>query len=176
MILAGEARRWFPSATYATVPCAIGRHHALALHEAGSPEPARPRLLDRVREAIRARHCSRGTEKAYVHWNKRYIFFQGKRHPAEMGAVEVSRFLTFLAVDEKVAASTQNRALAALLFLYRRVLDIELPWLDDVVRAKWPKRRQSSTRPLILLSRTTPPFNVVQETSRWAAGGRVTHP
>jgi hypothetical protein len=74
-----------------TVSCAVGRRHALALREAGPPEPARPRLLDRVREAIRARHYSRRTEKAYVHWIKRYIFFHGKRHPAEMGAVEVSR-------------------------------------------------------------------------------------
>jgi site-specific recombinase XerD len=99
----------------------------------------RPRLLDRVREAIRARHYSRRTEKAYVHWIRRYILFHGKRHPAEMGAAEVTSFLTSLAVDGKVAASTQNQALSALLFLYREVLVIELPWLDDVVRAKRPQ-------------------------------------
>ena len=79
-------------------------------------EPAaRPRLLDRVREAVRTRHYSRRTEKAYTHWIKRYIFFHGKRHPAEMGAAEVSAFLTALAVQSKVAASTQNQALSALL-------------------------------------------------------------
>jgi integron integrase len=105
-----------------------------------SPPPARPpRLLDRVRDAIRARHFSRRTEKAYVHWTKRYIFFHGKRHPAEMGAPEVTAFLTSLAVQDKVAASTQNQALSALLFLYRAVLGLDLPWLDDIVRAKRPQ-------------------------------------
>jgi len=85
----------------------------------GSPKP---RLLDRVRAAIRARHYSRRTEEAYVAWIRRYIFFHGKRHPAEMGAPEILRFLTSLAVDRKVAASTQNQALSALLFLYRAVV------------------------------------------------------
>jgi integron integrase len=85
---------------------------------------------------VRARHYSRRTEKAYVHWIKRYKVFHGKRHPAEMGAVEVAAFLTSLAVRDKLAASTQNQALSALLFLYREVLGTDLPWLDDVVRAK----------------------------------------
>jgi hypothetical protein len=102
----------------------------------GSPPAARPpRLLDRVREAIRSRHYSRRTEKAYVHWIRRFIFFHGKRHPVEMGAAEVTAFLTSLAVQDKVAASTQNQALSALLFLYREVLGVDLPWLEDVVRA-----------------------------------------
>src|SRR5262245_3055169 len=101
----------------------------------GPPEPPKPRLLDRVRHAIEARRYSRRTEKAYVHWIKRYIFFHGKRHPAEMGAAEVAAFLTSLAVQGKVAASTQNQALSALLFLYREVLGIDLPWFDEVVRA-----------------------------------------
>jgi integron integrase len=92
-----------------------------------------------VHGAIRARHYSRRTEKAYVHWIRRYIFFHGKRHPLEMGAPEVTAFLTSLAVRDRVAASTQNQALNALLFLYRQVLDVELPWLDDVVRAKRPR-------------------------------------
>jgi integrase len=92
-----------------------------------------------VREAIRARHYSPRTEKAYVHWIKRYIFFHGKRHPAEMGAAEVSVFLTSLALHDKVAASTQNQALSALLFLYREVLGVELAWLNDIVRAKRPQ-------------------------------------
>ncbi len=95
----------------------------------------KPRLLDLVREAIRTRHYSRRTEEAYVSWIKRYIFFHEKRHPVEMGAPEVGRFLTSLAVDGRVAASTQNQALSALLFLYRDVLAVDLPWLDGVVRA-----------------------------------------
>jgi integron integrase len=111
---------------------------ALGVHEAGPAGAPKPRLLDRVREAIRTRHYSRRTEKAYVHWIKRYIFFHGKRHPAELGAPEVTAFLTSLAVHDQVAASTQNQALSALLFLYREVLGVELPWLDDVVRAKRP--------------------------------------
>ena len=111
----------------------------LAVRETGPADLPKPRLLDRVREAIRIRHYSRRTEKAYVHWIKRYIFFHGKRHPAEMGAAEVTAFLTSLAVHSKVAASTQNQALSALLFLYREVLGVELPWLDDVVRAKRPQ-------------------------------------
>jgi integron integrase len=93
-----------------------------------------------VRESIRARHYSRRTEVAYVHWIRRYIFFHGKRHPAEMGASELTQFLSALAVEGKVAASTQNQALSALLFLYCDVLHQELPWLDGVVRAKHPTR------------------------------------
>jgi len=100
----------------------------------------KPRLLDQVREAVRARHYSCRTEKAYIHWIKRYIFFHGKRHPAELGASEVTAFLTSLAVHDKVAASTQNQTLSALLFLYREVLSVELPWLADIIiRAKRPQ-------------------------------------
>jgi integron integrase len=98
----------------------------------------RPKLLDRVREAMRLRHASRSTEKSYVGWIRRYIFFHNKRHPAEMGAPEVTSFLSSLAVQGQVAASTQNQALSALLFLYRHVLHQDLPWLEDVVRAKRP--------------------------------------
>jgi integron integrase len=103
---------------------------------AGPAIPPKPRLLDRVRLALRARHGSRRTEKTYVAWIRRYILFHGKRHPAEMGAAEITQFLSSLAVDRNVAASTQNQALSALLFLYRNVLEQELPWLDGVVRAK----------------------------------------
>jgi integron integrase len=110
----------------------------LAVCETPAVWAPKPRLLDRVREAIRARHYSRRTEKAYVGWIKRYIFFHGKRHPAEMGGPEVTRFLTTLAVEGRVAASTQNQALNALLFLYRVVLEQDLPWLDDVIRARRP--------------------------------------
>jgi hypothetical protein len=88
-----------PSATYATVPCAIGRRHALAFHEAGPPRTPKPRLLDRVRAAARLRHYSRRTEATYVAWIRRYIFFHGKRHLAELGAAEVTRFLSALAVE-----------------------------------------------------------------------------
>ena len=109
------------------------------LRETPRAEAPRPKLNDRLRHAVRARHYSRRTEKAYVHWTKRYIFFHGKRHPAEMGAAEVTAFLTALAVRERVAASTQNQALNALLFLYREILGVELPWLDDLVRAKRPQ-------------------------------------
>ena len=98
------------------------------------------RLVDRLREAIRARHYSRQTEKAYWYWIRYFIFFHGKRHPAEMGAAEVSAFLSWLATDRNVAAATQNQALSALLFLYRVVLGIELPWLGDLVRAQRPVR------------------------------------
>jgi integron integrase len=107
-----------------------------AVREAPLPGAPSPRLLDRLRGAVRARHYSRRTEKAYVAWVRRYILFHGKRHPLEMGGAEVSQFLTSLAVDGRVAASTQNQALNALLFLYRNVLEQDLPWLDRVVRAK----------------------------------------
>ncbi len=93
-----------------------------------------------MREAIRLRHGSRSTEKSYVGWIRRYILFHGKRHPSEMGAPEVTRFLNSLAVEGKVAASTHNQALSALLFFYRHVLDQDLLWLDDVVRARRPRR------------------------------------
>jgi integron integrase len=123
-----------PEKAYATRPSSRGA----AVREAGpGPAPA-PRLLDRVRLAIRARHYSRRTETAYVHWIRRYIVFHGKRHPSEMGAVEVTAFLSALAVQSKVAASTQNQAMNAVLFLYREVLGVALPWLDDIVRAKRP--------------------------------------
>lgn len=99
-----------------------------------------PRLLDRVRDRTRALHYSLSTERAYVEWIRRYILFHGKRHPADMGKAEVEAFLTWLAVERQVAASTQNQALAAVLFLYRQVLERDLPWLQDVVRAKRPQR------------------------------------
>ncbi len=104
------------------------------------PVQHKPKLLDRVRAAIRSRHYSRRTEEAYVHWIKRFIFFHGVRHPAEMGEAEVTRFLSSLAVEFQVSASTQNQALSALLFLYRQVLQHPLPWLDNIVPAKQPVR------------------------------------
>lgn len=101
---------------------------------------AEPKLLDQVAARIRTKHYSRRTEQAYLDWIKRYIFHHGKRHPKEMGAVEVEDFLSFLAVSRNVSASTQNQAKSALLFLYKEVLGIELPWLDNVTQAKVPKR------------------------------------
>lgn len=95
-----------------------------------------PRLLDQVRAAIRTRHYSLRTEEAYCHWIKRFILFHGKRHPIDMGATEIEAFLSALATDRGVSASTQNQALAAMLFLYREVLDRDLPWLDGITRAK----------------------------------------
>jgi integron integrase len=90
--------------------------------------------------ALRARHYSFRTEEAYVAWIKRFIFFHGKTHPSAMGPDDVNAFLTSLAVDGDVAASTQNQALAAILFLYRHVLNDPLPWLNDLVRAQRPAR------------------------------------
>jgi integrase len=99
-----------------------------------------PKLLDQVRERIRAKHYSIRTEEAYVDWAKRFILFHNKRHPKEMGAVEVEAFLSYLAVERHVSASTQNQAKAALLFLYKEVLNVDLPWLKEVVEAKAAKR------------------------------------
>jgi len=99
-----------------------------------------PKLLDQLRGRIRVKHYSIRTEQAYVQWVKRYLFFHGMRHPKEMGKPEVEAFLTALAVERNVAASTQGQALAALLFLYKEVLHIELPWLDEVTRAKRPSK------------------------------------
>src|SRR5512134_1741325 len=94
------------------------------------------RLLEEVQFRIRARHMSFRTEKTYLHWIRRYIRYHKRRHPREMGGREVEDFLTSLAVTNQVSASTQNQALAAILFLYREVLEMDLPWLADVIRAK----------------------------------------
>lgn len=99
-----------------------------------------PRLLDRLREAIRVRHYSIRTEEAYVQWVRRYIYFHGKRHPADLGEHHVNQFLSHLAVKGRVAASTQNQALCALVFLYRHVLEKELGEFGEIVRAKRPVR------------------------------------
>lgn len=103
-------------------------------------QPGQPRLMDRVRDRCRVRHLSLSTEQTYVGWIRRFILFHNKRHPLHMGAAEVSAFLTHLAVDGHVAASNQNQALSALLFLYREVLEQHFGWLENVVRAKKPRR------------------------------------
>ncbi len=99
-----------------------------------------PKLLDQVRDKLRVKHYAIRTEQSYVDWIKRYIYFHDKTHPKDLGAQNVEAFLTHLAVVGKVAASTQNQAKSALLFLYREVLEIQLPWLDNVTQAKAPKK------------------------------------
>ena len=98
------------------------------------------RLLDQIRDRLRVKHYSMRTEYSYLQWIRRFIFFHGKKHPREMGGPQVEAFLSHLATVGRVAASTQNQALSALLFLYREVLQVGLPWMDGVVRAKRPKR------------------------------------
>lgn len=102
----------------------------------GAPEPQPPRLMEQLRDSLRVRHYSLRTERAYFEWARRFILFHGKRHPRDMGAMEVQAFLTHLAVERHVSPSTQNQAKAALVFLYRHVLDVDLPWLDEVIHAK----------------------------------------
>jgi integron integrase len=108
---------------------------------AAAPEPGQPgHLQHALVSAIRTRHYSRRTEQAYWHWTRQFVLWSGKRHPVDMGAPEIGAFLTHLATERNVSASTQRQALAALLFLYREALQIELPWVDNIVRAKQPQR------------------------------------
>jgi integron integrase len=100
---------------------------------------SQPGLLTVARERMRTRHLALRTEHAYLQWFRRYLAFHNRRHPRELGAPEVEQFLTHLALDRKVSAATQNQALQALLFLYRHVLEVELPWLNDVTRASHSK-------------------------------------
>ncbi len=121
-----------------------------------------PKLFDRVRERIRVKHYSLRTEDAYLHWARRFVLFHGKRHPREMGGPEVEAFLSHLATTGQVSPSTQNQALSALLFLYREVLEIELPWLDGVVRAKRPKQL-----PVVLTEREVRALLARLDGTRW---------
>jgi hypothetical protein len=105
------------------------------------PSSTKIKLLDQVRQAIRVRHYSLQTEKAYVHWIKRFVLFHKKRHPQEMGTTEIGSFLSHLAVKEHVAASTQNQALCALLFLYKEVLHQELGQIEGLVWASLGKEK-----------------------------------
>jgi integron integrase len=102
--------------------------------------PQSPKLLDQVRDRLRVKHYSIRTETQYIQWIKRFILFHGKRHPKDMGAPEIEAYLTHLAVAGNVAAATQNQALSAILFLYRDVLGMDLPWMTKITRAKRPKR------------------------------------
>jgi site-specific recombinase XerD len=105
-----------------------------------APSPDKPKLLEQVRNVIRRKHFSIRTEQAYTDWIRRFILFHGKRHPREMSETEVTGFLSHLARDGNVAASTQNQALSALLFLYKEVLKQEIGWLEGVERPKKPAR------------------------------------
>lgn len=104
------------------------------------PQPQPPRLLDQVRQSLRLKHFSLKTEKSYVHYIRDFILFHNKQHPKDMGADEIRAYLSHLAIERHVAASTQTVALSALLFLYRQVLQIELPYIDEIERAKRPER------------------------------------
>ena len=117
----------------------------LAAAPTASVESSQPRLLDRVRTEIRTRHYALRTEQTYVHWIRRFILFHDKRHPQDMGAAEVGRFLSHLATERNVAASTQNQAKSALLFLYGQVLKIDLPWMNEIVGG-----RTQRTLPVVL--------------------------
>lgn len=116
----------------------------MATHPPGNPAP---RLLDQVRERARYLHFSLRTERAYVYWIRFYIRWHGLRHPRELGAPEVQAFLTMLATQRRVSASTHNQALSALLFLYREVLGVRLEWMDQLQRPSTPKRIPSVLTP-----------------------------
>lgn len=105
-----------------------------------------PRLLDRLHAEIRLRHYSIRTEEAYVDWSRRFTLFHAKRHPQDMGVEEVTAFLTHLAAERNVSASTQNQAKAALLFLYGQILKVDLPWPSHCRR---PRLRQEPARRLV---------------------------
>lgn len=120
---------------------ALARDDGAARLVVAAPEPGQPgHLKYQVVSAIRVRHYSRRTEQAYWHWTKQFVLWAGRRHPLEMGAPEIGQFLSYLATERDVSASTQRQALAALLFLYREALQVELPWVDGIVRAKQPQR------------------------------------
>lgn len=101
-----------------------------------SPVIGSPKLLEQVRERLRVKHYALRTERSYLQWIRQFIYFHNKRHPRDMAAAEIEAFLSYLAVDRQVSPATQNQALSALLFLYKEVLVIQLPWLDGIVRAK----------------------------------------
>jgi integrase len=128
------------------------------------PEPVKPKLLVQLSHAIRARHYAVRTERAYVGWIRRFILFHGKRHPSELGGPEIAAFLTNLAIERRVSASTQNQALAAILFLYKEVLERDLLWIGPVIHAKRPRRLpvvMSRDEVSVLLGRLTGPTRLI---------------
>ena len=121
--------------------CALARGDGSARTAVAVPQPGeRGHLQHALVSAIRTLHYSRRTEQAYWHWTRQFVLWSGKRHPLEMGAPEVGEFLSHLATERGVSASTQRQAKAALLFLYQHALQVELPWIDDIVTAKQPHR------------------------------------
>jgi len=126
------------------------------------------KLLDQVRDTIQLKHYSIRTEEAYVRWIKRYILYHGKRHPKDMGTPEIEAFLTHLAVDQKVAASTQNQALNAILFLYREVLKQDLEGRIDAIRAKRPKQLPT----VLTREEVSQVLNAMSGTPQLIAGGK----
>jgi site-specific recombinase XerD len=135
------------------------------------PTIPKPKLLDQVRQAIRTRHYSPKTEESYVHWIKRFIFFHNKRHPAEMSEKEIAQFLSSLASELHVSASTQNQALNAILFLYRDVLRKEIGYIDGVIRAKRPHRL-----PVVLTRQEVKSILAVLDHSDWLMVMLLTEP
>jgi integron integrase len=125
---------------YGVIQNIMGQGPDSAIYSPGAPDKREKKLIDRFRDAVRSRHYSRRTEKTYWYWVRYFIFFHSKRHPAEMGAEQVSAFLSWLATERNGAAATQNQALSALLFLYKQVLGKDLPWFKDLVRATRPVR------------------------------------
>jgi len=120
------------------------------------------KLLDQVRYVIRVKHFSIRTEESYVNWIRKFILFHNKRHPIEMGETDISQFLTYLAVKKRVAASTQNQALSAILFLYRDVLKKDIGWLDDLERAKRPAKL-----PVVFTKREVNDILIRLEGTKW---------
>ena len=125
---------------------------------------AQPKLLEQYRERLRVKHYSLRTEEAYLHWARRFIYFHAKRHPRDMGGLEVEAFLSHLATEGRVAPSTQNQALAALLFLYREVLAKELPWMEGIVRAK-----RTARVPVVLTENEVRALLAQLDGTRWLA-------
>jgi integron integrase len=139
LVVLGRAASAVPAAEARQPPRRAVRRADSASPGTTADAPPKPRLLDRVRSAIRSRHLSPRTEAAYTGWIRRFILFHQKRHPDTMSEPDVAAFLSSLATDRAVSASTQNQALAALLFLYEHVLDRKLGWVDGVTRAKCPE-------------------------------------
>jgi integron integrase len=129
------------------------------------PNDKHPKLLNQVQNRIRCKHYSIRTEQSYIDWIKRFILYHGKRHPADMGEVEISDFLTYLAVKKKVAASTQNQALSAILFLYREIIKKEVEEFEDLIRAKRPSRL-----PVVFTPEETKKVLIQLEGTNWLMG------
>ena len=129
------------SVTLAPPTCTAVTRRAATCAPGAVPQPGEPgHLRHALVSAIRTRHYSRRTEQAYWHWTRQFVLWAGKRHPLEMGAPEIGQFLSHLATERDVSASTQRQALAALLFVYREALQVDLPWVDGIVRAKQAQR------------------------------------